>query len=660
MPVNLVQYRGAVGNFHNRKCFNTKVVNKVFGHRYWMPTNSGTVFLLLLITLCAVLHKSSKTSKNISVGILLFIILLNLELPFLSILIMLCSDVEINPGLKTISQQGFSICHWNLNSIIAHNFAKIFLLKAYVATHKFDIICLPETYLDSSIPTNNDNLDIGGYNLLRSDHPSITKRGGVCIYYKNYLPLRVININYLNECIVFDIKLGYKIGSFLVLYRSPSQSSDEFESFSKNLELTLDRVMKNTPYMMVLLGDFHAKCTNWYKHDKTNFEGIAIENISSQCGLDQVINEPTHILENFLSCIDLIFTSQPNLITESGVHPSLHPNCHHQVIYAKFNLKVYYPPPYERDVWHHKEAGTDLIRRSIEIFNWDRAFKNSDVNDMVDIFPKTIYNILSNFIPHQTITIDDKDPPWFNTNIKSLPQEKNKIYKNFRKDRNYTQLLRKLEHLQNRLNNSIDSSKHNYYLRMANKLNSIQKSSKAYWSLLKSFLNNKKIPVIPPILHNNALVTDFKKKAELFNSHFANQCTSINNNSTLPVNVQYLTEKRLFSFDFSEDDIMKVIQKLDPNKAHGQDNISIRMIKICGKSICIPLRKIFEECLRTGTFPLEWKKGNVVPIFKKVDKEIYKNYRPVSLQPIFGKILERLIFEEMFPFFIENKLIAAN
>ena len=249
---------------------------------------------------------------------------------------------------------------------------------------------------------------------------------------------------------------------------------------------------------------------------------------------------------------------------------------------------------------------------------------------------------------------------WFNTKIKSLLQEKNKIYKNFRKDRNNTQLLRKLEHLQNCLNNSIDSSKHNYYLRMANKLNSIQKSSKAYWSLLKSFLNNKKIPSIPPILHNNALVTDFLKKAELFNSYFANQSTLINSNSTLPVNVQYLTDKRLSSFDFSEDDIMKIIQKLDPNKAHGQDNISIRMIEICGKSICIPLRKIFEECLRTDTFPLEWKKGNVVPIFKKGDKQIFENYRPVLILPIFGKILERLIFEEMFPFFIENKLIAAN
>ena len=79
--------------------------------------------------------------------------------------------------------------------------------------HKFDIICLPATYLDSSISTNNDNLDIDGYNLVRSDHLSNTKRVEVCIY---YLPLRVININCLNECIVFDIKLGDKICSFII------------------------------------------------------------------------------------------------------------------------------------------------------------------------------------------------------------------------------------------------------------------------------------------------------------------------------------------------------------------------------------------------------------------------------------------------------------
>ena len=119
------------------------------------------------ITFCAALHKSSKTSNNTSVGILLFNILLILKLPLLSILIMLCGEVEINPGLKTISQHGFYVCQWNLNSIFADNFAKIFLLKTYEAIHKFDITCLSETYFDSGIPTNKDNFDIDGYNLIR-------------------------------------------------------------------------------------------------------------------------------------------------------------------------------------------------------------------------------------------------------------------------------------------------------------------------------------------------------------------------------------------------------------------------------------------------------------------------------------------------------------
>ena len=108
------------------------------------------------------------------------------------------------------------------------------------------------------------------------------------------------------------------------------------------------------------------------------------------------------------------------------------------------------------------------------------------MNNLVDICTKTIQNILSNFIPHQKITIDD--PPRFNTKIKSLLQQKNKIYKNFSKDRNNAQLLRKLEHLQNRMKNSVDFSKHNYFLRMANKLNILKKKFK---NILVSF---KKFP----------------------------------------------------------------------------------------------------------------------------------------------------------------------
>ena len=144
--------------------------------------------------------------------------------------------------------------------------------------------------------------------------------------------------------------IGDKLCNFIALYRSPNQSQDLFESFKENLELNLESAVQNNPFLVVLLGDFNAKSSNWCKNDITTTEGKAIENISSQFGLHQMINEPTHILESSSSCIDLIFTSQPNLITESGVHPSLHPNSHHQIIFAKFNLEIHYPPPYFRDV----------------------------------------------------------------------------------------------------------------------------------------------------------------------------------------------------------------------------------------------------------------------------------------------------------------------
>ena len=83
-------------------------------------------------------------------------------------------------------------------------------------------------------------------------------------------------------------------------------------------------------------------------------------------------------------------------------------------------------------------------------------------------------------------------------------------------------------------------------------------------------------------------------------------------------------------------------------------------MKICGKTICKPLECIFRECLNTDLFPLEWKKANLVPVYRKGDEQCLKNYRPVSLLPICGKMFEKLIFNEMFKIFNENNLISPK
>ena len=119
---------------------------------------------------------------------------------------MLCGDIEVNPGPGHWTSLSF--CHWNLNSISAHDFIKILLLEAYNAIHKFDIIYLSETFLNSSLQNYDDNLVLNGYKLIKADNPSDFKRRGVCIYLKESLLIKVLNLTNLRECLVCELFLN--------------------------------------------------------------------------------------------------------------------------------------------------------------------------------------------------------------------------------------------------------------------------------------------------------------------------------------------------------------------------------------------------------------------------------------------------------------------
>ena len=107
--------------------------------------------------------------------------------------------------------------------------------------------------------------------------------------------------------------------------------------------------MVNNRYLTVILDDFNAKSSLWWNNAITTYEGSKIDGVTSQFGLQQIIKEPTRFVGDSL-CIDLIFTSQPNLVMESGVHSSLHANCHHHITFAKSKLKIHYPPTCEQEV----------------------------------------------------------------------------------------------------------------------------------------------------------------------------------------------------------------------------------------------------------------------------------------------------------------------
>ena len=119
-----------------------------------------------------------------------------------------------------------------------------------------------------------------------------------------------------------------------------------------------------------------------------------------------------------------------------------------------------------------------------------------NVNDMVHLFNRIIKNILHDFIPHETITFDDRDPLWINSSIRRLIQDKNEAHnKRFIESNNNSHYFENFQSFQNFLRVSIEESKERYYFRLSKKLMKPSSSLKTYYSVLNSIHNNKKYPV---------------------------------------------------------------------------------------------------------------------------------------------------------------------
>ena len=190
-------------------------------------------------------------------------------------------------------------------------------------------------------------------------------------------------------------------------------------------------MQSETPIAIVITGDFNCRSNQWWVDDVENTEGKLFEPLTSDLGLHQLISEPTHLMNNSKSCIDLILTDQPNLFVNSGVHPTLHEQCHHQIVYGKLSTSNIKQPPYTRRIWVYDKSDSANIKRSIEMFNWQKHLGSLQCsNEQVKLLNETLLNSYSNFIPNKTKNIRPKEVPWMTRSIKNFLRKKNRIYRN--------------------------------------------------------------------------------------------------------------------------------------------------------------------------------------------------------------------------------------
>ena len=113
------------------------------------------------------------------------------------------------------------------------------MLAAYNCVYRYDIICISESFLDSTISDDDNILHMEGYNLTRADHPDNIKRGGVCLYFKKSLALRKIQLSHITECLLSEVHVKGQVGFTIVSYHSPSQTNSQFDDFLSVLRNSL-------------------------------------------------------------------------------------------------------------------------------------------------------------------------------------------------------------------------------------------------------------------------------------------------------------------------------------------------------------------------------------------------------------------------------------
>ena len=277
------------------------------------------------------------------------------------------------------------------------------------------------------------------------------------------------------------------------------------------------------------IGDFNARNSEWWNGDSTELAELV-----AQYNLNQVTDGPTHILRNSVSCIDLMFTTETNFVTDLGVLPLLFPRCHHQLIFAKVGFTAFFPHTYKQRIWDFSKANINAMRQAVSCVDWDRAFSGLNIDERVKFLTECVLNVFYNFVPNKVITIKSKDTLWITSETKRMVLEKAKICWHYIKHGQSIVDYQILRDITSKCKNAIKEAKTNYFSCLGESLNDPAITPKKYWSILHSFLCKHKIPKIPLIRHNSTFLTDVMVKANTFNSFFAKQCSLIETGSELP------------------------------------------------------------------------------------------------------------------------------
>lgn len=312
-------------------------------------------------------------------------------------------------------------------------------------------------------------------------------------------------------------------------------------------------------------------------------------------------------------------------------------------------------------MWDYRHG--DFVKFNNLLINTDWSFLyHGTVDERADTFISKFLIIAEQCIPTKYITIRPNDKPWYNSELRRTSRKRDRLKKtalNSGKPSDWQSYKR----CRNKVNNMKKYAKEIFFNNLEFSMCEMNSTNpREYWKTLKLLVkdNSKSCNSIPPLRNTDGSysISD-EDKANVLNDFFISISSLDDTNTVLP-DFFPITLKSIENIDITESEITDILSNLVTKKASGPDEVSHRMLKETSKSVCIPLRILFNRSLRESIYPSAWKIANVMPLFKKGEKDIPSNYRPISLISCIGKVMERVIFKHIYNYLHENNLIYKN
>ena len=531
------------------------------------------------------------------------------------------------------------------------------LLHAQIQNQGPDIIALTEIKPKNGKIPDVKLLEIDGYTLHISNIESIDTRG-VCIYVHNkYKSVQVKGNHNYRDAVWVSIYGDDKHQNILFgcVYRSGTPATAmKYDDDLNDMMINMNNMPNFTQKYCV--GDFNYNKIQWTPqpippHDtEANSSEIKFVECIRDTYLYQHISEPTRYRDGQRSTIDdLVFSSEMFSVSKL-MHQSPLGKSDHESITCEIQVKPL-SPKNNKTSYAYDRGNYEKMREMFTI-DWNATLQNLPVQEAMDKVEALYKEAVEECIPKkQYSSIQKSKPIWMNRSAIKKCRKKHSAwirYLNTKSGQDYVDYTRE----RNAANKEVRKSRKEFESKLAKECKT---NAKGVWNYVKR--QRKSGSAMPDLKKKDGSYTsNDQEAAEALNEQYFDTFTKEDLTNLPDIERKPLLTEPLTDFNINRERVLKVIRQLKINKSPGIDGIHPRVLKELDEIISHPITIIYKKSVESSELPRQWKDAEITPIYKKEDKSLPKNYRPVSLTSIICKILEKLVVEDIINHIKANQL----